>query len=686
MIRRIVLVVGAFALLGVPPLAQWWLTRLDVVPFQAVAKASLERRDLFLSAPRTGHFAIEEIPDRFVELLLEKPEEGAPRRRARTWFPSTFLWAPSVVTDATGHAEVPFTVPDALTEWRVLGLAMTEHGEPSGQILRFSSGQPQQVRLWLPPRARVGDEIALPIQVINDGPDPVAAPLTVDVDGRVVHSSKVRLASGEATTVTVPIRADTPGRRSITARWTELDEIRRPLTVEPRGWVSRTVLGGPVVPRRTIRVPSGEPGFLRLRMLAVRDVLERARAVSHGSADPEHAVYRWALACVLEDDALRRSASIAIPVDHDLESLQVLATLSGIRCSTHASPWLRDRSHEAHQLADGSWTVPSGAPLSHLLSLAAIRTVAASSQAVSLQSASLFERHGDRVTDPFSAGLVLWAGLRDEGLEERLREQVRSGARIEPDGTVRVLGEGTRPDGRRATDVDVLAAAALGMPPAEAATYRAALAGRLDPATGWGDAMSSLLAMTAMAGAPPVHSATSLHLAGPDGVQGSVMVGQETSVPLPGDARVYTLAADGPASDVAWQLVVERWHRRDSESPRLEATIRRPRYLALGTPGLVEVWVSAPRDVSVDVHHALPAGVDLVPGTATVDGEPVDARTVDGGVTLSLRPGRPQTVRVRYEVRATLAGTVHDGGVRVGDAEEQIWRGAADAWRVVGGG
>jgi len=52
----------------------------------------------------------------------------------------TALWAPKITTDANGHAEVTFKMPDSLTRWRMTARAMTSDGvvgQSRGDILSY---------------------------------------------------------------------------------------------------------------------------------------------------------------------------------------------------------------------------------------------------------------------------------------------------------------------------------------------------------------------------------------------------------------------------------------------------------------------------------------------------------------------------------------------------------------------
>ena len=85
----------------------------------------------------------------------------------RAWFPETFLFEPLVVTDAAGKAEVRVRVPDRLTSWRVLALAHSRSGAQGGAIARFLGTLPTYVDLVVPDTLVNGDEVRLPIQIVN---------------------------------------------------------------------------------------------------------------------------------------------------------------------------------------------------------------------------------------------------------------------------------------------------------------------------------------------------------------------------------------------------------------------------------------------------------------------------------------------------------------------------------------
>lgn len=690
MMKRAALFTLSLLTIASPAGLQWWLTKNDRLRFEAVAHASAENASWLQSAPtrrpqRARPMKLEAIPDRFVELLLEAPAGAPTDALTRTWFPKTFLWAPRVVTDEQGHATVDFTVPDTLTDWRVVGQSLGADGRASGDLHRFSTEKAAHVSLFLPERLRTGDRVDLPLEAVNRTGAPLAARLTVQADGAALLSDALAIAPAQAVVSAVPFTAAAPQTVTLQAALGDHDAVRLPLTVDPAGWARHTSQGGVVVPRRTASFDDGRAGTLRLRVFPIRETLDVAREAASPPRDRDEALYAWALGCLLEDAPLRRTAELVIRQEtpRDAEPSEALSEMLAERlCDTPspspAQPWWTT------QREDGSWQVPAGAPLSQLVSTTALHTVRLDDPVTALRSSAFVERHGGRVTDPFSAAALLWTGLADAHLASLLHAAVRAAIVIEEDGSVSVRPSGTRPDGRPATAVDVLAMASLVMPPAEAATYRAALAGRLSPAAGWGDGFSGLLALTALAAAPEAHPETTLSLSGPGGPLGEARVGADLVVAVPEGSHAYTLLADGPAADVAWQLTLEQWHTEDTQAPALDATVSTPARLERGARGTVSVRVTAATDAPIVVSHALPAGVQLVPGTAKATGADVSIRSRAGGLTVSVPAQRPETLTVTYDVQATLAGTVHGGGVNVRSGEQEIWRAAGRRWEIGG--
>jgi uncharacterized protein YfaS (alpha-2-macroglobulin family) len=113
----------------------------------------------------------------------------------RSQFKTTVLFAPAVVTGADGKAEVVFTLPDNLTTYRIMALAIDrgDRGGKGGGTVQVS--KPLLAMPALPRLARVGD--------------------TVEA-GVVVHAASGKIQSVEVTaTATGPLKLQGETRRTL---------------------------------------------------------------------------------------------------------------------------------------------------------------------------------------------------------------------------------------------------------------------------------------------------------------------------------------------------------------------------------------------------------------------------------------------------------------------------------------
>jgi uncharacterized protein YfaS (alpha-2-macroglobulin family) len=79
----------------------------------------------------------------------------------------TAFWAPSLHTDANGHARVTFTMPDALTRWRITGRAMDAAGRVGQRTAYLRSDKAYYTKWTAPDWMRAGDAPRASIAVFN---------------------------------------------------------------------------------------------------------------------------------------------------------------------------------------------------------------------------------------------------------------------------------------------------------------------------------------------------------------------------------------------------------------------------------------------------------------------------------------------------------------------------------------
>jgi uncharacterized protein YfaS (alpha-2-macroglobulin family) len=117
--------------------------------------------------------------------------------RMRSDFRALALFAASVVTDAQGRAEVPLSVPDNLTRYRVLAVAATPGREFGARESTLSVRLPLMVRPSPPRFLNFGDRLELPVVVQNQTESPLAVDVAVEAQG-------VKLTAGAGRRVAVP--------------------------------------------------------------------------------------------------------------------------------------------------------------------------------------------------------------------------------------------------------------------------------------------------------------------------------------------------------------------------------------------------------------------------------------------------------------------------------------------------
>ncbi|HNJ43735.1 MAG TPA: alpha-2-macroglobulin family protein, partial [Acidobacteriota bacterium] len=131
----------------------------------------------------------------------------------RTQFAPLALFADSVVTDATGRASVKVKLPDSLTRYRVMAVAVAGARFGIGEST-ITAQLPLMVRSSSLRFLNFGDQCEFPVLVQNQ----TARPLTVDVAIRANHlifpqgtCQRVTVPANDRVEVRFPVETTTPG-------------------------------------------------------------------------------------------------------------------------------------------------------------------------------------------------------------------------------------------------------------------------------------------------------------------------------------------------------------------------------------------------------------------------------------------------------------------------------------------
>ena len=472
-----------------------------------------------------------------------KAGNKTPEGPTRSWFPETFLFEPLVVTDATGAATVPVRVPDRLTTWRVLALAHSRSGAQGGTVASFLGTLPTYVDPVVPPFLIQGDQVRMPIQLINTTARDVASTLEVTVDnatlGKAVGGARTVPAEG-STLDYAALTADHVGAVKLRVALAGSDAVERTIAVRPAGRpVTQTRSGTLAAPRSftTPGTPGADPTTDRVRLLVFPGALALLRselAVSTARGGPADDAYALLLAgkaagllAALGDkpdpQALRELAIVtgqrAIRAGRtlDIERAALLVEPASAHPDNPVLARLGERAAAylaQNQRPDGTFAGATGWTLQRLLVVTAEATRAAlSAQAtaparqralqVGARAGGAFGRTADQVSDGFTAAAILASGAVTGELAETLRKRVRDAIKASDDGARYlevgegvVRGDGTVPGRIEATALAVLALE--GDATAPLADLGTTLLGAYSITRGWGDGHVNLVAMRAV--------------------------------------------------------------------------------------------------------------------------------------------------------------------------------------------
>jgi hypothetical protein len=648
---------------------------------------------------------------------------------SRAWFPETFLFEPLVVTDAEGRARVSVRVPDRLTTWRVLALAHSREGAQGGAVARFLGTLPAYVEPVVPPFLMTGDEVRLPIQVVNTTDAPLDAELRLSAEGATVAPTRatVSVPPGGSLVQTVTLSRARPGTLTLRAALGQTDAVVRTIPVLPSGRRVTLSRSGTLAAPRTLELEgpaAADPASAEARLTVFPGALGLLRTelagsrLRGGAAEDAYTLLLAGSADRLlgafgdraEPDAVRELTLVAAQrVVRHARTLDVAraALLAPAALAHPGNPVLARLGERAvaqlarDQRPDGTFAGGDGWTLQRLLVVTAEATRAVQAGAttddgrrraagVALRAQAAFERQLAHVDDGYTAAALLASGAISGELAERLRARVR--AAIEPGAAgARVLGVEpgvTRADGETPSVVEATALAVLALAGdpdvAMLADLGTTLLASYDPRHGWGDGRTNLACLAAVLALfdEPVPPGVKVTLS-VDGVAlaDGVLDGARLrdvlvlAVPAPVGRHEWRIEASPPVPGLAYAFTLTGHVPWQRQPPRgLELAIAVPGDLRAGTPATVVVSAVAPSGTPLRVQQALPAGVqvDRVSLEKLVeDGTLASWRAVDGNLDLEVPPLDPgETVRLAYRVIPTLAGKLSAGASRLEAAGE----------------
>ena len=233
-------------------------------PVQSWPAVSFDHRFPFSRARR--------IANNFV-VIREFAHQVRPDRKPgdREDFSETLFWNAGVKTNSTnGEATISFGLNDSVSTFRVLADAFAENGALGSETLGIKSVQPFYAEAKLPLEVTTGDQILLPINLINATDNQFAdAGVKVSLTGeskvKDMLKGHVQLSSGKRDRWIQPITiGNDSGLKDFTLfakAGAYADKIVRTLLVKPKGFPMETSFGGILEPGKpiiqTINIPAG---------------------------------------------------------------------------------------------------------------------------------------------------------------------------------------------------------------------------------------------------------------------------------------------------------------------------------------------------------------------------------------------------------------------------------------------
>jgi hypothetical protein len=169
-------------------------------------------------------------------------------------FVETALWRPDLRTDANGRATVRFKLPDNLTQFRIMAVALDDEGKGASLESAFTVNKPVMVVPVVPRFAAVGDKLEVAAMVHNETGAPLSTTVTFGGARRTIS-----LPAGGQTRVPFAFTADREGERSLafTAEsdsGATLDRVEAKLRVDEPGVDERPHLAGAFAREQKVRL------------------------------------------------------------------------------------------------------------------------------------------------------------------------------------------------------------------------------------------------------------------------------------------------------------------------------------------------------------------------------------------------------------------------------------------------
>jgi uncharacterized protein YfaS (alpha-2-macroglobulin family) len=146
---------------------------------------------------------------------------GGGAEAMRRDFRQSVYFNPSLVTDAKGHAHASFTLPDSLTTYRIMAVAVAEDDRFGSADTPIVASKPLMARPAFPRVLRAGDSIDAGIVLTSKGLAKTTVDVTAAADGLTLVSppkKTVKLDSNASIEVRFAFKAEHPAKAKVSFR------------------------------------------------------------------------------------------------------------------------------------------------------------------------------------------------------------------------------------------------------------------------------------------------------------------------------------------------------------------------------------------------------------------------------------------------------------------------------------
>ncbi len=118
--------------------------------------------------------------------------DGGMNLDVRSLFKFVSYWNPALIPDANGQASITFDLPDNLTGWRVLAMAVTADDRMGLGEGHFQANKPTEIRPALPNQVAAGDQFDASFTILNRTDAPRILDVTLSATGPIADGAGMR--------------------------------------------------------------------------------------------------------------------------------------------------------------------------------------------------------------------------------------------------------------------------------------------------------------------------------------------------------------------------------------------------------------------------------------------------------------------------------------------------------------